>query len=80
MVLPEFRRLGVAQELVRRYLAEAGSAEVVAFIRKSNRPSRMLAASFGFRRARIWSFPFCFEEILPWGEHYLWRSERHTCV
>ncbi|MEK8022399.1 MAG: GNAT family N-acetyltransferase [Candidatus Hydrogenedentota bacterium] len=75
VVLPDYRRLGIAAALVRRVIDDAtgADAEIVAFVRKSNRPSRMLCHAMGFRVEKVWSFPFCFEEILPWADHFVWR-------
>lgn len=71
---PAARGKGIAAELIRGLLVEAAAAgmDVIAFVRKNNRASCLLFEKTGFVSARVWSFPYAFEEILPWGRHYRW--------
>lgn len=71
---PAARGKGLASELVRGLLVEAAAAgtDVIAFVRKANRGSCQLFEKTGFVPAWGWSFPYIFEEILPWGRHYRW--------
>jgi ribosomal protein S18 acetylase RimI-like enzyme len=73
VVAAGYRRDGLARRLVSAFLAESISAgrPVVAWVRRSNAASRRFFESLGFRRARVWALPYAFEEILPWGDHYV---------
>jgi ribosomal protein S18 acetylase RimI-like enzyme len=71
---PEFRRMGISKILLESLVENFKKHKckrVVAFIRHNNSTSIAMSRSLGLKKQKVWSFPFLFEEVLPWGTHYV---------
>lgn len=72
-----YRKGGTASKLIRYYqaLSKTNNKPLIGFVRRSNRASLAMVRMTGFKKQRVWTFPFGLEEILPWGDHFVWNPE-----